>query len=39
MPDDQATIHVLCYEDTIDEAWVKTALQDYDQTKIEWTND
>lgn len=36
MPDDEATIHVLCYEDTVDEAWVKQALEDYDQTKVKW---
>lgn len=36
MPDDQATIHVLCYEDTVDQAWVKQALEDYDQTKVKW---
>ena len=33
-PNDKATIHVLCYANTIDEQWVKTALEDYDQTKI-----
>jgi len=38
-PDDCCTIHILCYKGTVDEAWVKTALEDYDQTKIEWIND
>lgn len=33
-PDDCATIHILCYEDTIDEKWVKEALKDLDPTKI-----
>jgi superfamily II DNA or RNA helicase len=36
MPDDLATIHVLCYVGTVDEAWVKQALEDYDQTKVKW---
>lgn len=35
-PDDKCTVHILCYEDTIDEVWVKKALEDYDQTKIIW---
>lgn len=38
-PDDRCTVHILCYEDTIDEVWVKKALEDYDQTKIEWINE
>ena len=38
-PNDKCTVHILCYVGTVDEAWVKTALGDYDQTKIEWTND
>lgn len=29
-----ATIHILCYENTVDEFWVKSALKDYDQDKI-----
>ena len=33
-PNDKATIHVLCYADTVDQEWVKSALEDYDQTKI-----
>lgn len=36
MPDDESTIHVLCYEGTVDEVWVKQALEDYDQTKVKW---
>jgi superfamily II DNA or RNA helicase len=35
-PDDTATIHILCYEDTVDERWVKAALEDFDQSKITW---
>ena len=38
-PDDKCTVHILCYEDTIDEVWVKKALEDYDQTKIQWTEE
>ena len=34
-PDDCATVHVLCYKDTIDEKWVNQALSDFDPTKIE----
>ena len=33
-PNDKSAIHVLCYKDSIDEQWVKSALEDYDQTKI-----
>ena len=33
-PNDKSTIHILCYRDCIDEEWVKSALEDYDQTKI-----
>ena len=36
-PKDKATIHILCYKDTVDQIWVKNALEDYDQNKIEWT--
>lgn len=35
-PDEKGTIHILCYKDTIDETWVKNALEDYDQSKIKW---
>ncbi len=35
-PEDQATVHILCYKDTVDEYWVKTALEDFDQSKILW---
>lgn len=36
IPDDEATIHVLCYQDTVDEIWVKQALEDYNQDKVKW---
>jgi superfamily II DNA or RNA helicase len=35
-PDDKAIVHILCYMDTIDEKWVKEALEGFDQTKILW---
>ena len=33
-PDKVATCHILCYENTVDERWVKNALKSFDQTKI-----
>lgn len=35
-PDDCATVHILCYEDTVDEKWVKEALKDLDPSKIKY---
>lgn len=35
-PDDKAIVHILCYIDTIDEKWVKEALEGFDQSKIVW---
>ena len=35
-PDDKAIVHILCYVDTIDEKWVKEALEGFDQSKIVW---
>lgn len=35
-PDETATIHILCYMDTIDEKWVKEAIEGYDESKITW---
>ena len=35
-PDDKAIVHILCYKDTVDEKWVKEALEGFDQTKIIW---
>jgi len=37
-PDDEATVHVLCYMNTADEDWVKEALKGYDQSKVTWKN-
>jgi superfamily II DNA or RNA helicase len=37
-PDDKAIIHILCYKDTVDEKWVKDALEGFDQSKIVWKN-
>jgi len=33
-PDETATVHILCYEGTIDESWTKAALSIFDQEKI-----
>jgi len=35
-PDDKAIVHILCYMGTVDEKWVKEALEGFDQTKIVW---
>jgi superfamily II DNA or RNA helicase len=35
-PDDKAIVHILCYMDTVDEKWVKEALEGFDQSKIIW---
>jgi len=35
-PDDTSTIHILVYKATVDEEWVKSALEKYDQSKISW---
>ena len=37
-PEETAIIHILCYMDTVDETWVKDALETYDQSKIQWKN-
>jgi superfamily II DNA or RNA helicase len=37
-PDDKAIVHILCYMGTIDEKWVKEALEGFDQNKIVWKN-
>lgn len=36
-PDEVASIHILCYKNTVDERWVKSALEDYDPSKITYT--
>lgn len=33
-PDDTATIHILCYKGTIDEKWVRDALEGFNEEKI-----
>ena len=33
-PNDVATVHILCYKDTVDEGWTKSALSVFDQSKI-----
>ena len=33
-PDEVATVHVLCYQGTVDESWVRSALSVFDQDKI-----
>lgn len=35
-PSDKATIHILCFKDTIDVAWVKEAIESLDQEKVTW---
>jgi len=37
-PNEKAVVHILCYVNTVDEKWVKSALDGLDQTKIEWKN-
>lgn len=35
-PTETAIIHILCYMDTVDEQWVKEAVENLDQDKIIW---
>ena len=35
-PQDKAIVHILCYKGTVDEKWVKDALEGFDQSKILW---
>lgn len=35
-PTETATVHILCYKDTIDEKWVEEALKDLDDSKIKY---
>jgi len=35
-PDETAVIHILCYKGTVDENWVKAALENFDSDKITW---
>ena len=36
-PNDCAVVHIFCYKDTIDEQWVKSALDGFNQDKISYT--
>lgn len=35
-PNEIATVHILCYRNTVDEQWVGEALKDFDSSKINW---
>jgi superfamily II DNA or RNA helicase len=35
-PDECAIIHILYYRNTVDEIWVRKALEDFDSDKIIW---
>ena len=35
-PDQKATCHILCYENTVDEKWVNKALESFDSNKIKY---
>ena len=35
-PKDKAIVHILCYTGTVDERWVKEALEGFDQSKVLW---
>jgi superfamily II DNA or RNA helicase len=37
-PDDTATVHLLMYQDTVDEHWVRQALAAFDATKISYVD-
>ena len=37
-PDEKAIVHILCYKGTVDEKWVREALEGFDQEKILWRN-
>ena len=37
-PDDKATIHILCYYNSIDKTWVESALEGLNQDKIKWVD-
>ena len=37
-PDDTAGVHILCYRNTVDEDWVRSALSHLNQEKIIWLN-
>lgn len=37
-PDDKATIHILCYYNSIDKTWIENALEGFNKDKIRWVN-
>lgn len=37
-PDQIATLHILCYYNSVDKDWVESALESFDQTKIQWVD-
>jgi len=37
-PNEKGKIHILCYMGTVDEEWVKSAIEDYDPQKIKWVS-
>jgi superfamily II DNA or RNA helicase len=37
-PSEKAIVHILCYKGTVDEKWVREALEGFDQDKIVWRN-
>lgn len=37
-PNETATCHILCYKDTVDETWLKKALEGFDKNKIKLFN-
>lgn len=37
-PKEKSTVHILCYKDSVDEVWVKEALDNFDENKITWLN-
>ena len=37
-PDQTATVHLLMYQDTVDEQWVTQALESFDPTKISYVD-
>lgn len=37
-PTEISTVHILCFKNTVDEKWVKDALKDFDQSKINYIN-
>jgi len=35
-PDEEATVHILCYANTVDKEWVNSALKAFDTKNVEW---